>query len=530
MTRMGLLLAGCVAASPAAAQEARRVVVSPYIELAQVLDADLNSGDVLTYSSIAAGIDAVVQTRQAEGQVSYRYERRIGWGDDLGDSDIHSGLARASFRLTPSFSVEGGAIATRARSDIRGAAPGNLVGDVDNISQVYGLYAGPTLSTTAGPVDLFASYFVGYTKVEVPTDGAGLAPGRPRRDYYDDSVGHIAQVTAGVAAGEIAPVGITLSAAYDREDAGQLDQRYEGYYGRSDVVLPVSRTVALQAGVGYERIESSERAALVAPGGAPVLDGAGRFVTDPDAPRRIAYRTDGIFYDAGVIWRPSRRLELNARIGERYGSFSGIGSLSYQVSATSGLQIGVYDSVQTFGRQLRTGIANLPTSFITQRDAFGQQFSGCTFGTTGAAPGGCLDDVFQSIATASYRARGIDGIFVNTRGRTSLGFGAGYANRKLYTPNVPFGAVLYGQEDESYYAQAFWSRTLTPVSAVDATLFANYYDSAFVDGILSGGLTGSYSHSFGRLGTVASLGLYGFSGEGDDAAALQALLGARYQF
>ena len=35
--------------------------------------------------------------------------------------------------------------------------------------------------------------------------------------------------------------------------------------------------------------------------------GLGRFVTNEAAPRQIAYETDGLIWDAGVLWRPSRR-------------------------------------------------------------------------------------------------------------------------------------------------------------------------------------------------------------------------------
>jgi hypothetical protein len=82
-------------ATPVTAQATRRVTINPYVEASQTLAADLNGGDVLTYSSLAAGVDAAIQTQQISGQLSYRYEHRFGWGDALGDDDIHSGLARA---------------------------------------------------------------------------------------------------------------------------------------------------------------------------------------------------------------------------------------------------------------------------------------------------------------------------------------------------------------------------------------------------------------------------------------------------
>ena len=127
-----------IVAAPAADAQSRRQI-TPYIEVGQVLTADLDgpTSDVLTYTSLAAGIDASIQTSRVEVQVNYRYEHRFGWDEKVADGDIHSGLARAAVRLSPGFNVEGGALAARARDDIRGGAPGNLAGNVRNVSQVY---------------------------------------------------------------------------------------------------------------------------------------------------------------------------------------------------------------------------------------------------------------------------------------------------------------------------------------------------------------------------------------------------------
>lgn len=529
--RIGCALAvvATLAASPATARDSRKSI-APYIEIGQVLTADLQSGDVLTYSTVSAGIDASIQTRRTEVQVSYRYERRISYQKHVGDDDIHSGLARAAIKVAPGISLEGGALATRARSDIRGAAPGVLAGNVDNISQVYSAYVGPTLATHVGPIGIGASYQFGYTKVESP-GATGVAPGSPRLDAYDHSSSHLVQASAGVKAGAILPVGVTVSGAYDREDAGQLSQRYEGVYGRGDVVLPVAPTLAVRAGVGYEKIKISQKDALLDAAGNPQVDRHGRFETAPGSPRRIAYQTDGLIYDAGVIWRPSPRTTLEANVGKRYGGVTYTGSLSYAASRSLGLQVGVYDSVDTFGRQLRQGISSLPTSFIAQRDEFGQQFSGCTF-STGENAGGCLDSAFQSISTSGYRARGIDAVLSAHRGRVNFGFGAGYANRHFFAPRTA-GFTVNGISDESYYGQAFAAVPIDRNSGVQGNLFANYYDSgiAGAPGVTSVGGTGEYYHNFGRLSTTLSAGIYNFSQEGlDDQTAAEAQIGARYQF
>ncbi|WCM29160.1 hypothetical protein NDN01_09855 [Sphingomonas sp. QA11] len=529
---IGTTMAAILAAAPAAAQDGQRnKTIAPYIELGQVLTADLQSGDVLTYSTVAAGVDASIQTQRTQMKISYRYERRISWSKRVGDDDIHSGLARAAVKIAPGFSLEGGALATRARSDIRGAAPGVLAGNVDNISQIYSAYAGPTLATNVGPLNVNASYRFGYTKVESP-GATGVAPGSPRLDVFDSATSHVAQASVGVRAGTVLPVGVTVSGAYERDDARQLDQRYEGKFVRGDVVLPVAPTLALTAGAGYEKIVVSQKDPLLDAGGQPVVDGAGRFQTDPASPRRIAYETDGLIYDAGVIWRPSPRTMLQARVGRRYGGMTYTGSFSYAASRSVGLQIGVYDSVDTFGRQLRDGIAGLPTSFLEQRDAFGQQFSGCTYGASSGAPGGCLNGIFQSITSSSYRARGVDAVLTANRGPLQFGIGAGYANRRFYAPGGT-GFTINGVTDESYYGQAFVSAAIDRNSGVTGTLFANYYQSGInnAPGVLGTGATGQYYHNFGRIGTTASVGIYQFSQEGmDDQVSGTAQLGMRYQF
>ena len=511
---------------------ARRTYVAPYVEAAQTLDWDLNSGDVLTYSTLAVGVDAGIDTARASGQISYRYERRIGWDDDIGDDDVHTGLARGRVQLTRGLSLEAGGLAARARSNIGGAAPGNFVGDIDNVSQIYSVYAGPSLSTQAGQLAIIASYQAGYTKVETPTfDASGPAP--RRLDYYDDSVGHVLAASVGTAPNTVLPVGVTVSAAYVRETASQLSQRFEGGYGRIDVLAPVSPTVAIAAGVGYEEIKTSQKDALLDATGAPVLDRDGRFRTDPASPRRVAYRTDGVYYDAGVVWRPNRRTELRAAFGKRYGSESFTGTATWQATPDSGIAIGIYDTVTTFGRQLRTGLSNLPTNFRTQRDPFAQQFGGCVFGTAGANPGGCFGDVFQSISTASYRARGVEGVATATRGRSTYGAGLGYANRRLHAPSNGSGIVTYGLEDESVYGQVFYGYQLTAVSGLDLNGFVNWYDTEVPgdDEVYSGGATAVYFHGFGRVSATAAAGLYAFKvGDFDTQWSAQALLGARYTF
>ena len=140
---------------------------TPYLEVQQVLDADFNNGgDVVTYTTLAAGADGSVQNKRVQAQMSYRYERRIPWGNSRADENVHNGVARGRAELVQNFlALEGGAIAMRTREDIRGAAPAFFTGNSDNITQVYGVYGGPDVTKKAGPLVFNANYRFGYVKV-----------------------------------------------------------------------------------------------------------------------------------------------------------------------------------------------------------------------------------------------------------------------------------------------------------------------------------------------------------------------------
>lgn len=522
---------GVMTSAPAVAQRAR---ISPYIEVQQVLDAQLSgqgSGDVLTYTSVAAGIDASVTGRRAEGTISYRYERLIPWDDDFSTQDIHSGVARGRLAVVPNvLSIDAGALASRARVDIRGPAPEIFVGDQANVTQVYSVYAGPSLATRVGALDVTANYRFGYTKVE---DNGGFSiPGQPVLDSYDSSTIHQVDGSVGMAAG-LLPFGWTVSAGWMRENANQLSQRYDGKYVRGDVTLPVTPTLALTGGVGYEDIEVSQRTPLRDVNGAPVLDRNGRFVSDPNAPRQLAYDTDGLIYDAGVIWRPNRRLTLQVRAGYRYGDEAYTGSLDYAISERSGLQVGVYNYIDSFGRSLNRDLQGLPTQFGVSRNPFTNNLgAGCVIGTN-PGTGGCLEDTFQSISTSNYRARGVFALYSRTAGRWSMSFGGGYTQRKYLAPADPFFSVD-GVVDESIQLQATVARRLSRRSGIDAAIYAAWFDSG-IEGssdVTGYGATTSYYHTFGeRLSANASLGIYGFDQSGIESELNGSLLlGMRYQF
>ncbi len=507
-----------------------RVEIVPYIEAQQVIVADLqDGGDVLTYSTVAVGVDASVQTRRAEAQVNVRYERLIGYDNNVDDQDTITGLARGSVAITRGLSFEAGGIAARSRVDGRGAATSNLVGNPDNVTQVYSVYAGPTIATQVGDVSVNAAYRAGYTKVEQRDQGP-LPPGQQPIDLFDDSVSHSAVASVGMQPGNL-PFGWSASIGYDREDAGQLDNRYEDKYARVDVTVPVAPTVALVGGVGYEDIEISERDALRDVNGDPVVGSDGRLVTDPNSPRLIAYQEDGLIWDAGVMWRPSSRTSLVATFGRRYGSDTYTGSFSYNPGRDWAVNVSAYDTVSGFGNMLNDNLASLPTQFRSSRNPLSGDINSCAFGQSG---GFCFNSALQTASSAAFRQRGVTASFSGTNGGWESGFAVGYNRRKFIASSLGGQAQIDGLVDQNYFALAYLGTDLNRQTRFESNVYASYYDPGFIgagDVLATGANAALYRQILRGLSASAAVGLDSYKQEDfDSELTASALLGLRYSF
>jgi hypothetical protein len=507
-----------------------RVSVTPYIEAQQLLVADLkDGGDVLTYSTVAVGVDASIQTRRAEAQINMRYERLISYDSNLEDQDIITGLARGSVKITQGLSLEAGGVATRSKVDGRGASPSNLVGNPDNVTQVYSVYAGPTIATQVGPLSVNAAYRAGYTKVE-SKDVGSLPTGQNPVAIFDDSISHSATASIGMQPGAL-PIGWSASIGYDREDAGQLDQRYEGKFGRLDVTVPITSALAVVGGVGYEKIKVSERDGVRDAFGDPVFDGQGRYVTDPNSPRLVAYESDGIIWDAGVLWRPSSRTSVTASYGHRYGTDTYSGSLSYQPNNQWAVNVSVYDSVSGFGNMLNNSLSNLPTQFNSPRNPLSGDIGGCAFGQSGAF---CFNDALQSASSAAFRSQGVSASLSGTVGGWETGYAVGYNRRKFLASNIGAQADISGLVDQNYYAAVSLGKKLDSQSSFNTNVYANYFDPGFLNApnVLAVGVNAAYYRQIIRgLSASAAVGLDSYKQEDFDSALTgSALLGLRYSF
>ncbi|KLI64003.1 hypothetical protein [Aurantiacibacter marinus] len=511
----------------------RGVEIAPYIEAAQVVTAELAPGDdVVTYSRVAAGVDAGFGGRYSQGSASLRYERRIGYSDDVADTDTFSGIARTSLALAgPNVTFEAGGLASRTRVEGSGATSiGGFGGDDDFTTQIYSVYAGPAVQTQIGVAEVTGAYRLGYTRVESP-DAVLVTPGGERADIFDDSTTHNAVVRAGIAPDTVLPIGVGIGAGWNRQDVSNLDQRIDDRHVRADVTVPVSPNVALIGGVGYEDVEVSSRDALRDINGDPVIGTDGRFVTDRSAPRQIAYETDGIIWDAGVMWRPSNRTSLTASVGRRYGSTTYYGSLSYAPDDRSSLNVSVYDNINSFGGQVVGALGDLGTDFDAFRNPVTGDLGGCVIGTEGD---NCALARLGSIRSGVFRSRGVSASYGASFGRTSFGFGAGYDRRTFIAGQNTVLAGIDGIADENYWLAAYGSRQLDRWSQFSLGGSASLFDSGLDSSgqALGYSVTAAYDRTFieGLSGTAA-VGLDGITREDlPDYQAASALVGLRYTF
>jgi hypothetical protein len=490
---------------------------------------------VFTYTRLSAGVDATVSGRNNAAGASVRYERRIGYDDNYSGGDQISGLVRASLSAIPqTLRIEAGALAQRTGVESSGAAIYNPLDDAGNAATVYSAYAGPSLRTRAGNLDVEADYRFGYTAVDAPDVIPEIADtGTTRLDVFDDSTVHHAQARIGSKPYDLLPVGVGVDGAWREENISNLDQRVRDRHVRADVTVPAGPSLAFVAGVGYEDVEVSHRDAVRDPDtGVPLIDGNGRFVTDESADRIIAYETDGIIWDAGVLWRPSNRTALEAHVGRRYGSTSVYGSLSYKPSLRSSLSVSVYDNVSGFGGQLNDALALMPTTFTGNRNPITGALVGCVDSLEG---NNCTTASLSSLRSATFRARGVAAGYSRQIGRMTWGAGAGYDRRKFIAAPGTVLASANGVIDENVWLTTYLNGNIDARSGYSANLYANWFDTGFNDAgdaTAVGASAAYYRNLAAGLSATAAVGIDGISREEllEDIWNASAQLGLRYSF
>jgi hypothetical protein len=523
------LLASAASAPVMAQDEDRAVTVQPYIEVNQILNAQLSPGDeVLTFTQIAVGVDVNAQGRNSGASVSLRYERNIGYGDAI-DTDTISGVARGSLAIVPQAATfEAGALASRTRVDGGGGVSSNPLVAENAESRIYSLYAGPSVATQIGAVDVNSVARVGYNRLE--TDNALFDANGDPVDVFGESMTYTGQVRAGIQPGEVLPVGLGATVGGYQEDISNLDQRVRDLYARADVTVPLTDNFAVVGGIGYEDVEVSSRDVLRDVNGDPVIDSDGRFVTDSSAPRRIAFDVDGLIWDVGVVWSPSSRTSLAATVGRRYDSTTFYGSFAYAPSQRSSLNIAVYDGLTSFGGALGTTLAGLSSDFDAFRNPLTGDFTGLVTGEDGAG----LTGGIGAIRSATFRNQGVLASYQRQIGRTTAAIGAGYDRREYIAAAGTILESINGIADESYFVNAALSRQIGNSGSIATNAYVNWFESGVDNGDLTAyGASATYARSLtNKLTARAAVGVDYINSEftAEDFATATALLGLRYDF
>ncbi len=507
----------------------RAVVIQPYIEVSQILSAELSPGDeVVTYTQLAAGTDINAQGRNSGISVSVRYERNIGYGDDV-DSDTVSGVARGHIAVVPrALAFEAGALASRSRIDGAGSVSPNPLARDDAESRVYSVYAGPSLATQVGAVEVTGVARVGYSRFEA--DSLAFDPNGDPVDAFDDSVTYNTQLRAGTRPGYPLPIGLAATAGFFQEDISNLDQRVRDTFVRADVTVPVSESLALVGGAGYEDVEVSHRDALRDGNGVPLRGPDGRFLTDGASPRILAFDVDGLLWDVGVLWRPSSRTSLAASVGRRYDSTTYYFAFGYRPSIRSSLNINAYDGVSGFGGRINNALADLSTNFEVLRNPVTGDFGGLVTGEEGSG----LVTALGSVRSAAFRGRGVNASYQRRVGRLTAAIGAGYDRRDFIGAQGTVLEAANGIVDENYYVAAGLSRELGQSASFATNAYVSWFDSAADNSdVTAFGASAAYNRAItNKISARAALAVDYFDSEftAEDFATATALLGLRYNF
>lgn len=509
-----------------------RTKITPYLEIDQgVYDQLEPHAPAVTYTTLAAGVDLSINSHRTAGNATLRYEHHFSETRGNRSSDTITGLARTTTELIPRTLVfDFGGLATHTSINPGGSTLINPVDRNGSIYQVWSLYGGPSLSTHAGILGIKAGYSVGYNEIDQfrsYTPPGGTQP----VDLFGHSVVQQAQGSVGVRPHEILPFGIALTGGWLREDTSNLDQRLIDEHLGVQVTQPISRSAALVGDVGWERVQVAHRDALRDSTGAPVVSANGQYVIDRSVPRKIAYDNDGLTWDVGVVWRPSKRTYASAFVGRRYDSTTYYGQFMHAPNTRSTISVSVFDGIYGFGSGMMTSLQQVPTDFSATRDPFSGNLGGCV---QGAASGTCLSGVLGSANALAFRAHGINAAYGVSVGKLGFNIGGGWFSRRFIGAEGTILASRNNELDQTYFASGGVSGPIDRKTRFYVNGFASLYrtSSTTYGDTANWGANGSLVRQLSdRLVGSASLEILGVNPQiAPDEVELMGQVGLRYNF
>lgn len=391
---------------------------APYASLRQVVADSTSAGrEARGWLEAGAGFAMLLDTNRVDGNISYRYARRIEEFGDLSQRNRHNANANVRAEVIQDFlMLNAGGTASQYASDARGFNAINADDESSNQTQVFSGYVEPSIIQRLGDFATFqARYRLGAVSADSPREGLtspgsiGLDPSDGIGSRLTDSVSQSGGVTL-ASTRSTNTINWSLNGQVTREDVDQLNQKYRGYSGGGEIGIRVSRKLELLGSGGYEDIENTQDSILFDPiTGLPDLDDDGNFQVDPAMPRRSAYDFNGAYWNGGFRYTPSRRTSLEFRAGERYGSANFLFNFSHRSRNGMTIQANFEQTLNSFSRlltQSQNGVI-IGATRVGGLDQLG--VPNCVFGVDPASEdGSCVGGITQSLTPATFKSdRGV---------------------------------------------------------------------------------------------------------------------------
>ena len=336
-----------------------------------MLSADLDGGETLTYTSVAAGVDGRIETRRvtAADELSLRAQHRMGqrrrrsgrpFGRRHGQRRGRPRRCRSTPARSPPAPAGRGGRSESPTATRRSTSTAPMPARPSRPMSARSRSTPPTGSATSRSTTIGSPAI--STTISTPPSRTAPPPASAWRRASCRSAGPSAPAM---------PARIR-AAASSRSSRAPMSAATSSFRSARPSRSPPASAMRTSRQASTMSLRDAN--------GVPVIDPAGRPTPDPTRPRLLTYDVSGIIYDGGIIWRPTPRTELQARAGHRYGGTTVIGSLSHQFNDDYALNATVYDSVETSGRLITNDISSLPDNFDTARDPLTGNLGGCVFG------------------------------------------------------------------------------------------------------------------------------------------------------
>jgi hypothetical protein len=351
-----------------------RVKLEPRISVRQTFsdnvsldDRNKDSGFITT---IAPGFALTIDGPRIQGSLNYDLNYRVGISAPVFDKFRHSAAGRINAEVLREFLfLESGIVATLLSQDPRGAISTNLDNNNPNINNIFTGFAGPYVRQRLGDVASFqGGYRFSTTLVDRNQNNAFLGSGDildATRQLGANSQTHnlYATLSSGPAFQRFR---WNASVNYEAENIrDNVQERYRSRTANLGLEYPINRYLSLLGSAGYEKTTSTILETNVTPARDPLtgqdIPGTVRSLTI--GPNRIEnFATDGLVWDAGFRFSPTRRTDITVRGGRRFGDTTFNVTGLKKIGKKSEVSFSYGDSLDSLGRLLTRQLGDITTS------------------------------------------------------------------------------------------------------------------------------------------------------------------------